>query len=109
VQRLDHGHSNLSRADDEDLHRASLAGAAGPLGLVLDAHGLRDPVDVVEERDDLDRVVDGRVREAGGAQAVDRGGVDRGRVVRQRDREVAKRAAAGVELRVSIVVGGVSR
>jgi hypothetical protein len=87
----------------------SLARTGGPFGLVLDADGLRDPVDVVEERDDLDRVVDGRIGEPGVAQAVDRLRIDPGRLVGERDGEVAERAQPRVEARVPIVVDGVSR
>jgi hypothetical protein len=109
MQRLDHGHADLPRPDHEDLHRASLAGTGCPFGLVLDPHGFCDPVDVVEERDDLDRVVDGGVGETGLAQAIDRRGVDRGRLAGQRDREVAERPLPPVEARIPVVVGGVSR
>jgi hypothetical protein len=53
--------------------------------------------------------VDRRVGEPGGAQAVDRRRVDGGRLVGERDGEVAERAQPPVEASVTVVVGGVSR
>jgi hypothetical protein len=53
--------------------------------------------------------VDARVGEPGLAQPVDSGVVDRGRLERQVDREVAEGAQPRVEPRLAIVVGRVSR
>jgi len=80
-----------------------------PLGLVLDPDGLRDAVDVVEERDHLDRVVDRLVAEPGRTQPVDLALVDRRRLERQVDGEVAEREEPCVEAGRLVVVGRVSR
>jgi hypothetical protein len=53
--------------------------------------------------------VDRLVREPDGAEPVDLGDVDRGRLERQVDREVAERPGPGVEPGVPVVVGRVSR
>jgi len=78
-----------------------------PVRFVLDAHGVRDPIDVVEVGDDLDGVVDGRVSPAELAQALHVVRLDGGRGVRDLHREVAERADARLEIGLPIVVRGV--
>lgn len=82
---------------------------SSPLWLAIDAHGLRDPVDVVEERDDLNGVVDGRVRPPFGPQGLDLWPGVRGRAMGQLNREVTQRAHARLELGLAVVVRGVLR
>ena len=72
-------------ATGEDQGGSRLAARAGvvrarlPLGLRIRPHALRDPVDVVEVRDHLDRVVDRRVVDALRAERLGVVGPDRGR------------------------------
>src|SRR5262245_2185400 len=66
-----------------------------PLRLVLDADRVRDPIDVVEVGNDLDRVVDARVAPALRAHAVDVRRRDVRRLERHLDGEVAQAAQAG--------------
>ena len=77
-----------------------------PLGLRIRPHALRDPVDVVEVRDHLDRVVDRRVVDALRAERLRVVGPDRGRCQRQLPRVVAERTGAWVERRLAVVVLG---
>ena len=83
--------------------------ALSPVGLVCDAHGLGDPVDVVEKGDDLDRIVDRGVAPSLAAQAPDFRLAYRRGLVGQKHGEVAERADPGLELRLPVVVGGVLR
>ena len=80
-----------------------------PVGLVFDADGLGDPVDVVEVGDDLDRIVDRGVAPPLAAQARDVRLTDGRGPVRQEHGEVAERANPRLELRLPVVVGGVLR
>jgi len=86
--------------------RWSRARTSAPLGLVLDADPVRDARHVVEVADDLDRVRDGRVVEALGAECVDVRLGDLGCAGRQLDGELAERSLARREVRLPEVVGG---
>jgi hypothetical protein len=76
-----------------------------PFRLVLDAHCVRDPVDVVEVRHHLDRVVDGGVVETMAAERLDVGRRDGGRRTGELGGEVAQRACSRVERRRPVVDG----
>src|SRR5688500_1392114 len=77
-----------------------LAGhGVGPFRIGIDADSLGDPVDVVEERDHLDRVVDARVAQAVASKAVDVRRRDRAGLVRQLDGKVAQRANPRLDVR----------
>jgi len=115
-ERQREGADKLGRAPAEDvsLHSGGAYGrrrtaTSRPVGLVLDADGLGDPVDVVEVGDDLDRVVDRgvippRVAHAGDVLLAYGGGL-----VRQEHGEIAECTDPGLELRLPVVVGGVLR
>ena len=84
-----------------------IARLALPARLGADADAVRDPVDVGEVGDHLDRVVDRPVVEPLEAQLVDRLGRVCGRRVRQREREVAERPFPRRQVRAAVVVRGV--
>ena len=75
-----------------------------PLGLVLDPDAVRDPVDVVEVRDDLDRVRDRHVVVARVAEGLHVVLGDRRGREGELDREVAERPAGRVEPRSPVIV-----
>src|SRR6185312_6703587 len=80
-----------------------------PLRLVVDAHHIRDPVDVVEVGDHLERIVDRRVAPALRAHGIDVCAHDLRRLERHLDGEVAQAAHARLEVRLPVVVSGVLR
>ena len=86
-----------------------LADSSFPLRLVLDAHTLRDAVDVVEVRDHLDRVVDRGVVPAVATELVGVGEADGRRRPGQLNRVIAERPNAWLELGLAVVVRRVER
>jgi hypothetical protein len=77
--------------------------ASLPVGLVVHADSLGDPVDVVEVRDHLDRVVDGGVGQADFAQALEIGRRGRRRLAGYLDRKVTERADTWRQVGVAVV------
>ena len=75
-----------------------------PLRFGLDADPFGDPVDVVEERDHLDRIVDARVAQAVTSKAIDVSRRDRGGLVRELDGKVAERPNPRLDVRLPVVV-----
>jgi hypothetical protein len=80
-----------------------------PVGLVVDADGVRDAVHVVEVRHDLNRVVNRGIAPTEAAQAFDVVRPGGGWRMRDLDREVAERADVRLQVGLPIVVGGVLR
>jgi hypothetical protein len=70
----------------------------GPVGLGLGPDRFGDPVDVVEVRDHLDRVVDRDIVEPDRAQRVGFGRADRGGIEGQLPRVVAERPRARIQV-----------
>ncbi len=92
------------RAETRPRSGQRVALLAVPLGLALDAHAFGDPVDVVEERDDLNGVVDGGVVPAVAAKEIGILTADlRGRRG-ELDGVVAERADAWLEIGLPVVV-----
>jgi hypothetical protein len=80
-----------------------------PIGFRLDPDSLRDPVDVVEVRDHLDRVMDRGIAPPLGPQPLDPRIADRSRLMSQLHGEVAERAHARLEVGPPIIVRCVLR
>ena len=85
-----------------------LAGqGVGPFRLGLDADSLGNPVDVVEERDHLDRIVNARVAQAVTSKTVGISLGDRSRLMRELHRKVAQGSDPRLDLSLPVVVRGV--